>query len=103
MSEKPKLALIGRPKNIAVGSIVARGPDVIVCDSILHLSGRVGRKYGAGPAEGFGDDVRQCQSAIETLAVELTEPGIRLFPVPNQHDRLDGIVAPGLSPVQQKQ
>jgi len=55
---------------------------------ILHLLGWVGCKHGARPAEGFGNDVRQCQSAIETLAVELTEPGIRLLPVPNERDRL---------------
>ena len=70
---------------------------------ILHLLGRVGCKHGARPAEGFGNDLRQCQSAIETLAVELTEPRIRLLPVPNEHDRLNSIVARGLSPVQQEQ
>jgi hypothetical protein len=42
-----RLALTARPKKIAVGSIVARD--------------------GARPAEGFGYDRRQGQSAIETL------------------------------------
>ena len=70
---------------------------------ILHLLGGVGRKYGARPAEGFGNDLRQCQSAIETLAVELTEPRIRLLPMPNEHDRLNSVVAPGLNAVKQEQ
>jgi hypothetical protein len=69
----------------------------------LLLPGWVGSEDGARPAEGFGYDRRQGQSAIETLAVELTEPLIWFLPVPNEHDRLNGIVAPCTSPVEQDQ
>ena len=67
---------------------------------IYLLLGRIRCEYGARPAEGFGNDRRQRQSAIETLAVELTEPLVRLLPVPNEHDRLNGIAAPSASPVE---
>jgi len=63
-----------------------------------RLLGGVGSEDGARPAESFGYDRRQGQSAIETLAVELTEPLARLLPVPNDHDRLNGIDAPCTSP-----
>src|ERR1700730_844002 len=77
------------------------GSDVIVGDSVIFpLLGGVGSEDGARPAEGFGFDWRQGQSAIETLAVELTEPLVRLLPVPNEHDRLNGIVAQCTSPVE---
>ena len=65
-----------------------------------RLLGGVGSQDGARPAESFGYDRRQGQSAIETLAVELTEPLARLLPVPNDHDRLNGIVAPCTSPAE---
>jgi hypothetical protein len=65
---------------------------------IFLLVRGAGSEDSARPAKSFGYDRRQRQSAIETLAVELTEPFVGLLPVPNEYDRLNGIVAPCTSP-----
>ena len=65
---------------------------------IVLLLGRVGSEDSVRAAESFGYDRRQGQSAIETLAVKLTKPFVGLLSVPNEYNRLNGIVAPCTSP-----
>jgi hypothetical protein len=72
------------------------GSDVIIGDSVIFPLPGVGSKGDAQPAEGFGYDRRQGQSAIETTAVELIEAPVRLLPVPNKHD----IVGPCMGPIE---
>jgi hypothetical protein len=67
---------------------------------IYRLLRRVGSKYGARRAKG-GNDRRQGQSAIQTLAVKLAEPLVWLLSVPNENNRLNGIVAPSASTIEQ--
>lgn len=79
-------------------------PDVVEASpGICYPLVRVGSEDGVGSAEDFGDDRRQRQSAIETLAVELPEPLVWLFPVSNEYDRLNSVLAPCCGTAEQQQ
>ena len=72
-----------------------KGPDVVIeFAAILLLIGRVRSKNEVRLAKLLGDDLRQGESAIETLAVKLSKPSFRLLPVPKQYYRLDPIIGP---------
>jgi len=46
----------------------------------------------------------RCAGSRKSAVPALLRPlRVRLFPVPNEHDRLNSVVAPGLRPVQQEQ